>query len=245
MPHAAASPAILAKVPASATVAARVDGVESTTAYCGKGCNPLAGTCTGQASPVKSCSPIASSPALAISKDARCGAVFGQTCLKSTFGACCSQYGFCGSSLGYCGTGCQSGYGTCSSSKRSIQDGVKRQVPGTAGPDFTMPPYTTRTVTVTGSAVVQFDTVKPTFGIATTTVYEGVSTSTVSLDAPTSGVSTITLYTVSTSRIDAVTPTSLVVSTASTTVFSTTLISTITVCGETASTPVVFTSAPP
>ncbi|KAH5182706.1 hypothetical protein HBH76_152460 [Parastagonospora nodorum] len=53
----------------------------------------------------------------AISKNARCGASFGSlTCKGGSFGNCCSQYGHCGSSSAYCGQGCQSGYGTCSSS---------------------------------------------------------------------------------------------------------------------------------
>lgn len=55
--------------------------------------------------------------ALGVSNTARCGKPFGLTCAGSAFGNCCSQYNYCGSAEGYCGDGCQSGYGTCSSSQ--------------------------------------------------------------------------------------------------------------------------------
>ncbi|KAF1842521.1 carbohydrate-binding module family 18 protein [Cucurbitaria berberidis CBS 394.84] len=47
------------------------------------------------------------------SKDATCGGTKGYTCLKSTWGNCCSQYGWCGSTTAYCGTGCNPSFGTC------------------------------------------------------------------------------------------------------------------------------------
>ena len=53
----------------------------------------------------------------AISPDATCGLknnAAGNTCKGSSFGNCCSKNGWCGSTSAYCSTGCQSGYGTCS-----------------------------------------------------------------------------------------------------------------------------------
>jgi hypothetical protein len=52
--------------------------------------------------------------ALTISKTGQCGASAQLTCKGSTFGSCCSQHNYCGTSSAYCSTGCQSGYGTCS-----------------------------------------------------------------------------------------------------------------------------------
>ncbi|KAF2828277.1 hypothetical protein CC86DRAFT_348384 [Ophiobolus disseminans] len=158
----------------------------SSSAYCGTGCNPLAGTCTGQTSPVDTCI-VAAAPSattqtapasapLAMSKDARCGPDFKQTCSNSVFGSCCSRYGYCGSTTSYCATGCQVGYGLCSSSAKRAHN--RRQGPGAAGPDYTMPPVPVGTVTVT-TGQVQTVTVTPASGIATTTVYSGVSTLTV------------------------------------------------------------------
>lgn len=54
--------------------------------------------------------------AATISKNARCGASYGDaTCLGSSWGSCCSKYNFCGSTEAYCSVeqGCQSGFGTC------------------------------------------------------------------------------------------------------------------------------------
>ncbi|KAF8536058.1 hypothetical protein BDD12DRAFT_852537 [Trichophaea hybrida] len=49
--------------------------------------------------------------------DGKCGAVNkGQTCSGSSVNKCCSQYGWCGDTVDHCGTGCQSAYGTCSTS---------------------------------------------------------------------------------------------------------------------------------
>lgn len=123
-----------------------------------------------------------------------------------------------------------------------MHDMAKRQAQGTAGPDYTMPPNVVRIVTVTGSAVVQVSTIKPTSGIATETVYDGVSTTTTTLDAPTSGVSTTTLSTISTSTLDATTPTITELIVTSTTVFSTTVVSTITACESIASDTIVYTT---
>ncbi|KAI6345780.1 hypothetical protein MCOR25_011016 [Pyricularia grisea] len=55
-------------------------------------------------------------PTLKTSRNAKCGAASGSTCLGSTFGNCCSKNGWCGSTDAYCGAGCQSGYGTCTTS---------------------------------------------------------------------------------------------------------------------------------
>ena len=56
----------------------------------------------------------ASTPA--ISKSTRCGESFQLTCKGSGFGSCCSRYGYCGSTKDHCESGCQPGFGTCSSS---------------------------------------------------------------------------------------------------------------------------------
>ena len=53
-----------------------------------------------------------------ISHNGRCGVGFG-TCQGSSYGNCCSQYGYCGSTPAYCSVGCQSGFGSCSSSRPS------------------------------------------------------------------------------------------------------------------------------
>ncbi|KAH6997359.1 family 4 carbohydrate esterase [Ilyonectria destructans] len=52
-----------------------------------------------------------------ITINGRCGANFGTTCIEEPGATCCSSAGWCGSESAYCGTGCQSGYGTCGSSK--------------------------------------------------------------------------------------------------------------------------------
>ncbi|KAF1932694.1 carbohydrate-binding module family 18 protein [Didymella exigua CBS 183.55] len=39
----------------------------------------------------------------------------GETCFDYARGSCCSQYGWCGYSDAHCGTGCQSGFGNCTS----------------------------------------------------------------------------------------------------------------------------------
>ncbi|GKT61784.1 chitin binding protein [Colletotrichum tofieldiae] len=62
--------------------------------------------------------------ALAISLDAACGSVSGQTCQGSTFGDCCSQYGYCGKTEFHCGAGCQSGFGKCTTSDSSSSTAV-------------------------------------------------------------------------------------------------------------------------
>ena len=51
-----------------------------------------------------------------VSRTSRCGSAFSLTCQGSSYGNCCSQYGYCGSTSDHCSKGCQSGYGTCSSS---------------------------------------------------------------------------------------------------------------------------------
>ncbi|KAH4114539.1 hypothetical protein HBI25_198220 [Parastagonospora nodorum] len=58
-----------------------------------------------------------------VSRDGNCGSRSGQTCLKSSFGDCCSQYGYCGASSAYCGKGCQSKFGRCGGNIDSNGDG--------------------------------------------------------------------------------------------------------------------------
>jgi len=93
----------------------------STAAYCGTGCQPAFGTCTGtgqsSAPPAGSSTRTSSSAAPTTTKkvttDATCGGTNGFTCQGSTFGNCCSVNGWCGSTAAYCGTGCQPAFGTC------------------------------------------------------------------------------------------------------------------------------------
>jgi len=51
-----------------------------------------------------------------VSTDDRCGSSFGTRCPGSE---CCSQYGYCGTTTAHCGTGCQSGFGRCTSSSNT------------------------------------------------------------------------------------------------------------------------------
>ncbi|PSR85786.1 glycoside hydrolase, family 18 [Coniella lustricola] len=55
-----------------------------------------------------------SSASLVATTDGTCGAANSFTCTGASFGGCCSQYGYCGATSVYCDTGCQSAYGTCS-----------------------------------------------------------------------------------------------------------------------------------
>ncbi|KAF2826341.1 hypothetical protein CC86DRAFT_455863 [Ophiobolus disseminans] len=111
-----------------------------TTAYCGKGCNSLFGTCSGSSQPssvsssrspssaaTRASSLPAPSSSLVVSTNARCGNLFnakpgGMTCKGSKYGNCCSNQSYCGKTEAYCGTGCQPGFGDCNavSSSRAI-----------------------------------------------------------------------------------------------------------------------------
>ncbi|KAJ2905196.1 hypothetical protein MKZ38_006102 [Zalerion maritima] len=75
----------------------------STDAYCGTGCQSDFGSCTSS-----------DTGSDTVSTDGTCGD--GVTCEGSEFGDCCSQYGWCGSTDGHCGDGCQTDFGTCSTS---------------------------------------------------------------------------------------------------------------------------------
>lgn len=108
-------------------------------AWCGEGCHPAFGICSGStnltttlttttttttspttstsSSTSTSASPSATLPAgQTATTDGTCGN--GKSCLEWSGGKCCSQYGYCGSSSTYCSpiSGCQSAFGTCSSS---------------------------------------------------------------------------------------------------------------------------------
>jgi hypothetical protein len=89
--------------------------------YCGTGCQAGYGTCSGSLPGSSKVSP-----------DGSCGGSKGYTCKGSrqvaitrvlcvrvltseSFGNCCSQYGWCGSTTDYCSTGCNSAFGTCTS----------------------------------------------------------------------------------------------------------------------------------
>ncbi|KAK1856377.1 plant lectins antimicrobial peptide [Colletotrichum chrysophilum] len=74
------------------------------TSHCGAGCQNKFGNCTAIADN--------------ISTDGRCGSN-GKTCLGSAFGSCCSEGGWCGSEQAHCSTGCQTGFGNCTTSDGS------------------------------------------------------------------------------------------------------------------------------
>ncbi|KAI8936841.1 hypothetical protein NX059_006078 [Plenodomus lindquistii] len=100
--------------------------------HCGTGCQTGFGTCTGSAAPTiaksstvkpattvktstRTSTTAAAAATLKVSTDGSCGGVGKFTCVKSSFGNCCSQYGYCGSTTNYCSKaqGCQAGFGTC------------------------------------------------------------------------------------------------------------------------------------
>lgn len=76
---------------------------ETTSAYCGAGCQFAYGTCN----PISPSLP--STPSPTANPNGKCGNGIGN-CAK---GFCCSSAGYCGSTSAYCGTGCQSAYGVC------------------------------------------------------------------------------------------------------------------------------------
>ncbi|ETS74682.1 hypothetical protein PFICI_13166 [Pestalotiopsis fici W106-1] len=77
----------------------------STSDHCSVGCQSSFGTCdSGSAN---------------ISTDGSCSKN-GKTCKGSTFGDCCSASNYCGKTTDHCGTGCQSGFGTCTSTDNNI-----------------------------------------------------------------------------------------------------------------------------
>lgn len=78
-----------------------------TNAYCGAGCNPLFGSCSGGGPP----EPPPPTSTLRVSVDGSCGN--GVTCQGSEFGNCCSRNFFCGATSAYCGNGCNPQFGTC------------------------------------------------------------------------------------------------------------------------------------
>ncbi|KAL2354375.1 chitin binding protein [Cryomyces antarcticus] len=108
----AAAPASPSTSTSQAVVSSAV--VSSTVAVSSSASSTRAATSSTPAAVSSSAAPSAS--ALKVSTDATCGGNTGLTCSGSTFGNCCSMYGWCGSTASYCGTGCQAGFGTCSTS---------------------------------------------------------------------------------------------------------------------------------
>ncbi|KAJ4992476.1 Chitin deacetylase-like protein 9 [Stagonosporopsis vannaccii] len=101
-----------------------------------------------------------------INLTARCGAQSrnGATCKNSVFGNCCSKSGFCGRTSSFCGTGCQVGFGDCTTKKpfststklststrlsTSVVTSVVVSVTPTAASSTPSAPSTTPDVTVT------------------------------------------------------------------------------------------------
>ncbi|KAI1854020.1 hypothetical protein JX265_003656 [Neoarthrinium moseri] len=81
-------------------------------AFCGEGCQPLAGNCNAPPAP----KPGPGSP----SPDGSCGGTNQFNCTGATYGACCSSSGYCGDTTGHCGAGCQTLFGTCATVDDSI-----------------------------------------------------------------------------------------------------------------------------
>jgi len=101
--------------------------------YCSN-CNPEWGYCPGNTNPVKKTTTTVvktttttkkatkktttttkkTTTPTNISTDNRCGPSNGNTVCPDN--KCCSQYGYCGTTSAYCGTGCQSGFGKCTTS---------------------------------------------------------------------------------------------------------------------------------
>ncbi|RYO95142.1 hypothetical protein DL764_007744 [Monosporascus ibericus] len=73
------------------------DWCGDTSANCSTGCQSLFGTCSAPSN---------------VSSDGSCGSN-GKICLGSGLGDCCSSSNYCGSSTAHCGTGCQAGFGNC------------------------------------------------------------------------------------------------------------------------------------
>ncbi|KAG7405848.1 Lectin-C [Fusarium oxysporum f. sp. rapae] len=95
----------------------------STVDHCGRGCQPIFGTCNDVPNPGLSTTgttTIITNPTTApISTDGRCGPKYGgTTCIEEPGATCCSQSSWCGATADHCGTGCQPDYGTCGSSKK-------------------------------------------------------------------------------------------------------------------------------
>ncbi|TDZ24311.1 Chitin deacetylase [Colletotrichum orbiculare MAFF 240422] len=106
----------------------------STSSYCGTGCQSQFGSCGSQSSSASGSSSASAagsssrtgtassaqaSSTLPVSTNGECGSGNGRTCQGSGFGNCCSPYNYCGNTDGHCGTGCQSIFGTCTSSSSS------------------------------------------------------------------------------------------------------------------------------
>lgn len=85
----------------------------TTSDYCGTGCQSAFGKCAG-------------SEVIPIDPNV-CGPSNGNN--KCLSGLCCSHVGYCGNTTDYCGTGCQSGFGDCSTTTGPVGD-------GTCGPAF-------------------------------------------------------------------------------------------------------------
>ncbi|KAI6354671.1 hypothetical protein MCOR25_008494 [Pyricularia grisea] len=97
----------------------------STDVYCGAGCQSGYGVCNSSNAPA----------GMKVSEDATCGS--GVTCVGSGFGDCCSASGWCGSTADYCAAGCQSAFGTCTSSSSSVVPGPAASSSATSSPSGT------------------------------------------------------------------------------------------------------------
>ncbi|KAF1365990.1 hypothetical protein EJ07DRAFT_91671, partial [Lizonia empirigonia] len=78
-------------------------GYCGSTTHCAAGCQSAFGTCT----------------TTDLSPDGTCGGTNKYKCKGSGFGDCCSPSGYCGSTTAHCTTGCQSAFGTCTSTPTS------------------------------------------------------------------------------------------------------------------------------
>ncbi|KAF1844760.1 carbohydrate-binding module family 18 [Cucurbitaria berberidis CBS 394.84] len=103
-------------------------------------------------------SPAAPLAKRAISSDGTCAGTKGYTCQGSSYGNCCSQYGWCGSTTGHCGTGCNSAFGSCTSSGTTSKP-VSTSKPASAS--SSAPVSTTKASTVQSSSTTKSASASP------------------------------------------------------------------------------------
>ncbi|OJJ97052.1 hypothetical protein ASPACDRAFT_80537 [Aspergillus aculeatus ATCC 16872] len=121
----------------------------STDSYCGAGCQPGWGKCD------------TAGAEQTISTTGSCGetATSNTTCLGSEYGDCCSRLGYCGGNSSYCGVGCQSLYGSCTSSDDDDggEDSTSSTATGTRT-EMSTGAGATGTTTATGTATQAIST---------------------------------------------------------------------------------------
>ncbi|KAM5342313.1 hypothetical protein ACJ41O_013279 [Fusarium nematophilum] len=107
--------------PLGATCCSQNGWCGSTADHCGRGCQPVFGTCNDYPEPGLSRTRTAKATRPTYgplsSKNGRCGPKHrGTSCAEEPGATCCSWAGWCGATKDHCGKGCQLGFGTCGSS---------------------------------------------------------------------------------------------------------------------------------